>query len=159
MDIKAEETENLIKNVLEDTSNILRATKMVPKQIYYYSAASWKWKAYMTALKKSASGNIVIGALMKELMTDPELKTMAGKVAKFVQGIAQDINRMPEDMKQRQLQTGALDETGLLETAEAFFGREFNVKIHAYREDDPNIHDPQRKAGYAKPYRPAIYMV
>ena len=159
VDVKAEETENLIKNVLEDTSNILRATKMVPKQIYYYSAASWKWKAYMTALKKSASGNIVIGDLMKELMSDPELKTVAGKVAKFAQGIAQEINRMPEDMKQRQLQTGTLDETGLLETAEAFFGREFNVKIHAYREDDPNIHDPQRKAGYAKPYRPAIYIV
>jgi leucyl-tRNA synthetase len=159
VDVKAEETENLIKNVLEDTSNILRATKMVPKQIYYYSAASWKWKAYMTALKKSASGNVVIGDLMKELMADPELKTVAGKVAKFAQGIAQDINRMPEDMKQRQLQTGALDETGLLRNAEAFFGREFNVKIHAYTEDDPNIHDPQRKAGYAKPYRPAIYIV
>jgi leucyl-tRNA synthetase len=159
VDVKAEETENLIKNVLDDTSNILRATKMVPKQIYYYSAASWKWKAYMTALKKSASGNVVIGDLMKELMSDPELKTVAGKVAKFAQGIAQEINRMPEDMKQRQLQTGALDETKLLETAEAFFGREFNVKIHAYREDDPNIHDPQRKAGYAKPYRPAIYIV
>jgi len=159
VDVKTEETENLIKNVLEDTSNILRATKMVPKQIYYYSAASWKWKAYMTALKKSISGNIVIGDLMKELMSDPELKTVAGKVAKFAQGIAQEINRMPEDMKQRQLQTGALDETGLLETAEAFFAREFNVKIHVYREDDPNIHDPQSKAGYAKPYRPAIYIV
>jgi len=159
VDVKAEETENLIKNVLEDTSNILRATKMVAKQIYYYSAASWKWKAYMTALKKSTSGNIVIGDLMKELMSDPELKTVAGKVAKFAQGIAQEINRMPKDMKQRQLQTGTLDEAELLENAEAFFGREFNVKIHAYREDDPNIHDPQRKAGYAKPYRPAIYIV
>jgi leucyl-tRNA synthetase len=159
VDVRAEETENLIKNVLEDTSNILRATKMVPKQIYYYSAASWKWKAYMTALKKSTSENIVISDLMKELMSDPELKTVAGKVAKFAQVIAQEINRMPEDMKQRQLQTGTLDEAELLENAESFFGREFNVKIHAYREDDPNIQDPQRKAGYAKPYRPAIYIV
>jgi leucyl-tRNA synthetase len=159
VNVKAEETENLIKNVLEDTSNILRATKIVPKQIYYYSAASWKWKVYMTALKKSASGNLVIGDLMKELMADPELKTVAGKVAKFAQGLAQEINRMPEDMKQRQLQTGALDETGMLKNAEAFFEREFNVKIHAYTEDNPNIHDPQKKAGYAKPYRPAIYMV
>jgi leucyl-tRNA synthetase len=159
VDVQAEETENLIKNVLEDTSNILRATKMVPKEIYYYSAASWKWKIYLTALKKSATGNIAIGDLMKELMADPELKTVAGKVAKFAQGITQEINRMPEDMKQRQLQIGALDEAKLLETAEAFFGREFNAKIHTYREDDKQIHDPQRKAGYAKPYRPAIYIM
>ena len=96
--------------------------------------------------------------LMKELISDPELKTVAGKVAKFAQGISQDINRMPEDIKQRQLQTGALDEAGLLEAAETFFGREFNVQIHVYQEDDPNIHDPQRKGGYAKPYRPAIYI-
>jgi leucyl-tRNA synthetase len=159
VDIKAEETENLIKNVLGDISNILRATKILPKEIYYYSAALWKWKAYMTALKKSTSGNIVISALMKELMSDSELKTVAGKVAKFAQGIAQEINRMPEDMKQRQLLIGILDETALLRNAQSFFGREFNVKIHVYREDDPKIHDPQRKAGYAKPYRPAIYLV
>jgi leucyl-tRNA synthetase len=157
--VQAEETENLIKNVLEDTSNILRATKIVPKEIYYYSAASWKWKVYLTALKKSTSGKLVIGDLMKELMADPKLKTVAGKVAKFARGITEEINCTPEDMKQRQLQIGALDEAKLLETAETFFGREFNAKIHTYREDDQQIHDPQRKAGHAKPYRPAIYIM
>jgi len=159
VNVQAEETENLIKNVLEDTSNILRATKMVPKEIYYYSAVSWKWKVYLTALKKSIFTNVVLSDLMKELMADPELKTVAGKVAKFARGITEEINRMPEDMKQRQLQIGALDEATLLGKAEAFFGREFNAKVHAYREDDQQLHDPQRKAGYAKPYRPAIYIV
>ncbi len=158
VNVQAEETENLIKNVMEDTSNILRATKMVPKEIYYYSAASWKWKAYLTALKKSASGTLTINDLMKELMADPELKTVARKVAKFARGITEEINRMPEDMKQRQLQIGALDEASLLGKAEAFFGREFNVKVHAYREDEQRLQDPKRKAGYARPYRPAIYI-
>ncbi|TET25734.1 MAG: leucine--tRNA ligase [Candidatus Bathyarchaeum sp.] len=158
VNVQAEETENLIKNVMEDTSNILRATKMVPKEIYYYSAASWKWKAYLTALKKSASGTLAINDLMKELMADPELKTVARKVAKFARGITEEINRMPEDMKQRQLQIGALDEASLLGKAEAFFGREFNVKVHAYREDEQRLQDPKRKAGYARPYRPAIYI-
>ncbi|MGD2066702.1 MAG: leucine--tRNA ligase [Candidatus Bathyarchaeota archaeon] len=159
VNVQAEETENLVKNVLEDTSNILRATKMVPKEIYYYSAAQWKWKAYLTALKKSAAGTLAVGTLMKELMADPELKPVAKKVAKFAQGIAQEINRMPEDMKQKQLQIGTLDEAALLKQAEAFFGKEFNAKTHTYREDDGQIHDPQRKAGYAKPYRPAIYVM
>jgi len=158
VDVTAEETESLVKNVLEDTSNILKATKIVPKQIYYYSAASWKWKAYLTALKKSESGNINIGELMKELMTDPELKPVAGKLAKFVQGLLQEINRMPEDIKQKQLQVGALNESKLLETAKTFFEKEFNVKLHIYTEDDSSIKDPQQKARFAKPYRPAIYI-
>jgi leucyl-tRNA synthetase len=144
--------------VLEDTSNILRATKMVPKEIYYYSAASWKWKVYLAALKKSVSGNINIGDLMKELMADPELRKMGGKVAKFARGITEEINRMPANMKQRQMQIGALNEAKLLEKSEAFFGSEFNAKIHTYREDNQQIHDPQKKAGLARPYRPAIYI-
>ncbi len=159
VDINAEEKENLIKNVLEDTLNILRATKIVPKQIYYYSAASWKWKIYLMAIKKSESGNIIIGDLMKELMSDPELKIVSGKVAKFAQAIIKDINRMPEDMKKRQLQIGALDEAELISDARAFFAREFEVQIHQFKEDDQNIHDPQRKAVYAKPYRPAIFII
>ncbi|MCJ7614430.1 leucine--tRNA ligase, partial [Candidatus Bathyarchaeota archaeon] len=148
VDVKAEETENLIKNVLEDTANILRATKMVPKEIYYYTAASWKWKVYLTAIEKSSSGNVAISDLMKELMVDPELKKVAGNVAKFARGITEEINRMPEDMKQRQLQIGALDENELLGEAEAFFGREFNSEIHTYQEDEPQIDDPQKKAGF-----------
>jgi leucyl-tRNA synthetase len=158
VDVRAEEKENLIKNVLEDISNILRATKMVPKEIYYYSTAPWKWKVYLTALKKSTSTTLVLSDLMKELMQDPSLKPVAGKVAKFARGITEEINRMPQDRKERQLATGALDEKTLLEKAEIFFGREFNAKIHVYMEDEKQLRDPQKKAEFARPYRPAIYI-
>ncbi len=158
VNIQAEETENLVKNVMEDTSNILRATKMVPKEICYYSAASWKWKVYLTALKKSASATLTLSDLMKELMTDPKLKKIGGKVANFARGITEEINHMPEDLKQRQLQIEALDEAKLLKKAETFFGREFNAKIHTYGEDEQQLHDPQKRAGLARPYRPAIYI-
>ena len=158
VDIQAEEAENLVKNVLEDTANILKATKMVPKQIYFYCAAPWKWKTYLKALKQSTSDKIVIGALMKELMADSDLKPFAKKLANFVQGLSQEINRMPEDIKQKQLQADILNETELLETAKIFFEKEFNVKLHIYTEGDKNIDDPQQKARFAKPYRPAIYI-
>jgi leucyl-tRNA synthetase len=157
-DITAEETETLIKNVLEDTANILKATKMTPKQITYYTAAQWKQKAYQTALTKSTTDTVNIGSLMKELMSDPELKQKAKQVAKFMPVITQDLNRMPETIKQRQLQADILDETVLLESAKTFFGKEFNAEVRVYAEDDPQLDDPQRKAGFAKPYRPAIYI-
>jgi leucyl-tRNA synthetase len=159
VNVEAEETEKLIKNVLDDTSNILRATEMEPKEIYYYTAAQWKWKAYLTALKLSETGTVAIGDLMKKLMTDPELKNVANKLAKFARGLAEDINRMPDDMKKMQLQIGTINEKELLKQAVDFFEREFNTKLHAYSEDDKEIFDPKRKAGFAKPYRPAIYIV
>jgi leucyl-tRNA synthetase len=158
VDVEAEETENLIKNVLEDTANILRATKIDPEKVYYYSAASWKWKVYLTALEKSTSNTLVLSGLIKELMQDPDLKKIAGKVAKFARGITQEINRMPTDRKTRQLGIGALDESDLLEKAEAFLGREFNTEIHSCQEDEQQLYDPQKKAALARPYRPAIYI-
>ena len=158
VDMRSEETETLIRNVLEDTSNILRATKMVPKKICYYSAASWKWRVYLTALEKSVPAKITLSDLMKELMTDSDLKKMAQKVAKFARQIVEEINRMPEDKKQRQLQIESVDENKTLKEAAAFFGREFNAKIYTCREDDPRRHDPKRKAEQARPYRPAIYI-
>ncbi len=158
VNVQAEETEKLIKNVLEDTANILRATKMIPKTIYYYSAAPWKWKVYLAALKQSISDKLVLSNLMKELMKEPKLKTVAGKVAKFVREITEEISHMPKDRKQRQLKIGTLDEAALLEKTEAFFGRDFNAKIHTFREDDQQLVDPQKKAKYARPYRPAIYI-
>ena len=158
VDIKAEETENLIKNVLEDTTNILRATKIVPKEINYYTAAAWKWKVYIKILEKSSQGKVAIGDLMRELMVDPELKKMGGKIAKFSQEITQEINRSPEDIKKKQLQSGYLDENEILLESKVFFEREFDVQLHVYQENDLQIIDPQNKARFAKPYRPAIYI-
>jgi leucyl-tRNA synthetase len=155
---RAEETESLIESVLEDTSNILRATKMVPKKICYYSAAPWKWEVYLMILEKSISTKVVLSGLMKELMTDPNLKTIAEKVAKFASQVIEEINRMPDDKKHRRLEVRVVEESQALKEAENFFEREFNAKIYIYHEDDPQRHDPKKKAALAKPYRPAIYM-
>ena len=159
VNIKAEETECLIKNVMDDTSNILKATKIIPKEIYYYTAASWKWKAYLTILELSMSGRMSISDLMKTLVADPELKQVAGKVAKFARRVAEEINRIPEEIKRKQIFVGMLDETGLMKQTAEFFEREFNIKLHVFKEDEMNLFDPHRKAESAKPYRPAIYIV
>jgi leucyl-tRNA synthetase len=158
VNVKAEETEDLVGNVLEDTSNILRATKMTPKRVCYYSAASWKWNIYLKALEKSVVTKIVLSDLMKELMKNAELRKTAEKVAKFSSQTIAEINEMPEEKKRRQLQIGAMDEQETLAEAVKFFEREFNAKISIYREEDSKCHDPKKRAELAKPYRPAIYV-
>ncbi len=155
---QAEEAEALIKNVLDDTSNILRATKIVPKKIHYYTATPWKWKVYLKSLEKSITTKVSLGNLMKELMTDPDLAKIAAKVSKFARQIVDEVNRMPEDQKRRQLQVERLDEYGALREAAGFFEREFNAKVYVYRQDDSKRYDPKKRAEVATPYRPAIYI-
>ncbi|MCK4320369.1 class I tRNA ligase family protein, partial [Candidatus Bathyarchaeota archaeon] len=158
VDVRAEETESLIKNVLDDTFNILRATKIKPKRIYYYSAAPWKWKIYLKLMEKSVSTRVVQSEVMRELIKDPDMKRMADKVAKFVHQVIDEINRMPDDKRNRQLKAGVIDENQALKEAEAFFDRELNAKILTYPEEDAQRHDPKKRARLAKPYRPAIYI-
>ena len=156
--VEAEESENLIKNVLDDTQNILNATKITPKKIYYYAAADWKWKVYAKALEASASRNVMMAELMKELMIEKELKGKAKQVAKFVPQSLEEINRMPSTKKQRQLRVGKINEEEALGEAISFFEREFNAKIQIYNEDDAQRYDPKKRAELARPYRPAIFI-
>ncbi len=53
MDAAAEEQENLINNIIEDTLNILRATKISPKRLYFYTASSWKWQCIPEGSRES----------------------------------------------------------------------------------------------------------
>ena len=87
-----------------------------------------------------------------------EMKKAAKHVAKFVSQIIDEVNRMPSEKKSRQLKIGIIDENATLKEAEAFFKREFNAEICVYNEEDPNCHDPKKRAQLARPYRPAIYI-
>jgi len=156
--IRAEESEALIRSVLEDTLNIIKATGIAPKRINYYVAAPWKWKVYLTALKKSISTRITLSDLMKELMTHPDLKGMAEMVSRFARQIIDEVNQMPDDKRHRLRKIGSVDEHQTFRDAESFFEGEFNAKIHVYHEEDPQRHDPKKKAELARPYRPAIYI-
>lgn len=158
IDARAEENEALIKSVLEDTLNIMRATSIEPKKVYYYVAAPWKWKTYLMSLKKSVSGKVVQGDLMKELMTKDEIRKVAKPLAKFVGQVVGEVNKMSNEEKQRQLKVGTLDENRTLEEAQSFFKRELKAEVYVYHEDDQQRYDPKDRAYLAKPNRPAIYM-
>jgi len=158
IDIQAEENEALIMSVLEDTSNILKVTGATPKRIFYYVAAPWKQKIYLIALKKSVSGKIQQKDLMKELMADPSLKPKAEKVAKFTGQILDEINRMPEERKQRLIRVETINENQALNEAKDFFKKEIKAEIHIYDEEDPKRYDPRARASLAKPGRPAIFI-
>lgn len=157
-DVRAEENEALIEGTLEDTLNIIKATNITPKKIYYYAAAPWKWKTYLAALKKSFSAKLVQGELMKELMKDNDMKKAAKPLAKFTGQIVDEVNRMSTERKQRQLQAGTINESQSLREAEAFFKRELNAEVIVYQEEDSKRYDPKSRAQLAKPYRPAIYI-
>ncbi|MEA2089264.1 MAG: leucine--tRNA ligase [Thermoproteota archaeon] len=158
VNIQAEENELLIKNVFSDTQNIIQATKIKPKKICYYVATPWKWKAYLTSLKKAINKRATVSSLMKELTADPELKKKVKDIAKFIPKILNDVNQASDDKKQRRVEIGILDENMVLKEAKSFFQREFDAEIYVYQEANPQRYDPKQRSRIARPYRPAIYI-
>ncbi|MEM2820261.1 MAG: leucine--tRNA ligase [Candidatus Bathyarchaeia archaeon] len=158
IDVKAEETEALIKNLIDDTMNILRVAKITPKRIYYYVAAEWKWRAYMKLLELSTSRKIDMKEAMRTLMEDSELKSLAKSLAPFVGRIIEDVNALSEERKHRLLEVSMIDEFREIDGSRRLLEREFNAEVIVYREDDPQKYDPKGKAQQARPYKPAIYI-
>jgi len=158
IDLSVEESENFVKSLMEDTQNIIQATKTTPSKIYYYVPAQWKWKLYLAILKKFTEEKLETSTLIREALKEPGMKEHAKEVANTVPKIAEEITKTQETRRETQLKIGALNEYKIIEEAKDFLSKEFKAEIHIFREDDPKRYDPKQRAKLAKPYRPAIFI-
>lgn len=158
IDAHAEEEENLIKEVVEDTLNVLKATKITPKKIFYYTAAPWKWKVCKEIFQKSRRGEVKLNEIMKELAVEEDLKNRMKAAANFASKIVKEAGRMPEKRIENILTIESLNETEVLENAKNFIAQRFNAQVIIYNEENCKRYDPKNKADMSMPYRPAIYI-
>jgi leucyl-tRNA synthetase len=158
INIKAEETEEMIKSLLDDTKRIIKAVNITPKKICYYTADSWKWKAYLKLLKEITTGNIEFNELIKKLFQDPEIEIKGKELIEFLKKTMEEALKMSKELKEKRMKISFIDEFAALQDALKLFEKEFNSKVELYRESDPKKYDPKNRSKLAKPYRPAIYI-
>jgi len=155
-DYAADESEILITNILADAQNIIKVTKIKPKRVFIYTAASWKWKVYQNVLNMVMHGKINFGEIMKVLINDAST-SKAKESPDMVKRMIDDILSDPLDSRQRKVKL-TLDEVSVFENAKGLLARELNAEIVIYNEDDQSKVDPKNKAKVARPYKPALYM-
>jgi len=158
IDVAAEEQENLIADVIEDTLNILRATKMTPKHVYFYTASPWKWQVYQMILEKAISGEPKINEVMRELATDSSLKPHMKGAAALVPKIIKAMTKLSNERKANMIKIKTADEKTIIQSAKDFLHERFNAEVEAYGEDDKKRYDPKQRAAMAMPNQPAIYI-
>ena len=158
IDIAAEEQEILITDIMTDTSNILKATKITPKRICFYTTAPWKWQVYLKILEKTISGEAKIGELMKEFAADKDLKPHMKDIAGVVPRVIKALTKVSGERKTNMQQIKVVDEQKILAAAVGFLGTRFNAQVMVYREEDTERFDPKNRASMAMPYQPAIYL-
>jgi hypothetical protein len=158
VDVLAEERENLLTDLIEDTLNVLRATKISPTRVCYYTANGWKWKVYSSILEKAVQGEVKLNEVMKELAKDSSLRQNMKAVASFVPKVLKTLSKMPNERKARLANIEIADEKEFIASALGFLEERFNAKVAVYSEDDEARFDPNRRAALAVPGQPAIYI-
>ena len=175
-DEAAEESEELIMNLIFDIQKIIKVTKISPTKIVIYTAAYWKQKVYQKVLASVLSeGNANFGVVMKQLIKDPEIASKSKSDPNLVRKMMEDILSTPLESKNRRLKMGSefnevspINDAKSLITFEAGNG---HTQIIVFSEDSDAVgyitsdndnlqkrHDPKTKAKLARPYKPAIYI-
>jgi leucyl-tRNA synthetase len=157
VDAAALEQENLVTDVMGDTNNILKAMKIAPTKIVYYTPAPWKWQVYLKIVEKTICGEAKIKELMKEFAVDTSLRSHMRDIAPMVPKIIKALTKVSGDHKANMVKIGEVDEKAIIAGAACFYKDRFNAEIQVYSEDDADKFDPKGRAAMAMPYQPAIY--
>ena len=158
IDVAAEEQENLIIDIIEDTTNILKATKITPKRICFYIATTWKMQVYLKIVDKSLLGEAKMNDLMKEFASDKELKPHMKDIAGLVPRMIKALTKLPTERKANMLKINGLAEKEILDGAVGFLQERFKAAVSIYCETDMELYDPKHRAAMAMPNQPAIYI-
>ena len=156
MDAQAIQSEELLKSIMDDVANIIKVTKMTPKKIMIYTANAFKSKAYHFILEKVMAGQTNMGAIMKELIANPETADIK-KNPDFVQRTIKDILSEPVEIRKTKLETAEFDEKALVASELSSITKaDFGADVQVFSESDSGIYDPKGKARHARPFKPAI---
>ncbi len=155
---EAELTESIVTNMLEDTLEILKATGITPKRIVYYSAAPWKWEVYLKALETASDEKAERGGFIRAVMADNEMRKIGKPAADYANTSMRQASQMNDSMRRSRLEAKLVNERSILQDAAEFYKREFKSEVRVFEEGDVRAYDPQGKAKFAEPYRPAIYV-
>ena len=160
-DLVAEESEQLIINIISDLQNILKVTKISPVKIIIYTSAGWKQKIYRKILSFILLKNKTnFGDIMKQLIKDPET-AKAKNDPKLIRNIVEDILSDPIEARNRRLKLTVFDEIFPLKDAKMLLSIESGnaqAEIILHSEDDAQKYDPKEKSKYSRPFKPAIYI-
>src|SRR5207244_5423337 len=98
-DSVAEAAESIIRQTLDDTAEILRATGLTPKRITYYSAALWKWRVYQKALDMAVKSQTDQGNFIRDVMSEPELGSIGKPVDDLDTKACSQATQMTEELR------------------------------------------------------------
>ncbi|NDB62606.1 MAG: leucine--tRNA ligase [Nitrosopumilaceae archaeon] len=152
------QSEELLQSTLEDIKNVLKVTKITPQKIVLYTADSWKVKAFQKIASSVVSGQTNIGAIIKDLIANPETENIK-KDPDFVKKSVNSVLAESAEMRKLRVELEPINEvTVLSDELSTLVKKEFGVDLQVFVESDSAKYDPKKKAGMARPFKPALFI-
>ncbi|WP_276259956.1 leucine--tRNA ligase [Haloglomus litoreum] len=149
-DPTVEVRESLVESLTDDINDIVDVTGTDPDVVRVYTAAEWKRSVFEQVVETGPD----VGAVMSEVMSDPDLRERGNEVNQLVQELVEFVREQDEG---RLSILEDADEAEVYADAVGFYEREFDADVQVLDEGaDPE--DPGGKAGDAVPFRPAIHI-
>ncbi|MFB6107198.1 MAG: leucine--tRNA ligase [Halobacteriaceae archaeon] len=145
--------EDLVMDLVDDVREVADVTGTDPETVRVYAAADWKRQVFDAVAEHGADR----GAVMSEVMADPDLRERGDEVNDLVGDLIETV-RETGDEELAALRE--LDEADVYAAAADFLAREFDATVEVYDETEAagTTADPGEKAGQAVPFRPAIHL-
>ncbi len=162
IDPLVEESEEFIKNLIDDINKIIKITKKIPSTVYIYCSSIKKQIIYNQILASITVENQTnFGNIMQNLINNPETSE-AKHDPSLVKKMIEDILSASAESRSNRLQIKVLDESFIIEYGKELISTEITknnpVKIIVYSENDPQRFDPKQRSKFSRPYKPAIYL-
>ncbi|MHA1902812.1 MAG: leucine--tRNA ligase [Candidatus Thorarchaeota archaeon] len=149
IDLDIQSAHDVIESTIHDIREIVRLLKgKKPKNVHVYVASEWMFEA-MNSIR-DANLPMIVGDIMKHLMSNPDFR----KYGKQVKGIVDRIAK--ENGLWDHSRTAKHEMVTLTDSAE-YIGSELNLNVHIHASETPD-YDPQNKARFALPGRVSLYL-
>jgi leucyl-tRNA synthetase len=147
-DPTVEVRESLVESLTDDINDIVDVTGTDPDVVRVYTAADWKRDVFGQVVETGPD----VGAVMSEVMSDPDLRERGDAVNDLVQELVEFV-RAQDDDRLAILQD--VDEGDVYADAVGFYEREFDADVRVL--DEADAADDDRASG-AVPFRPAVHI-
>ncbi len=149
IDPTAESAHDVVESTIRDIREIKRLLKgKKVSTVHVYVAPQWMFDA-MNSIR-DANIPLIVGNIMKHLMSNPDFRTHGKEVKSIVDRIAKENGLWEHSTK-------AKDELATLKDSTQFMSSELDLDIVLHDASKPG-YDPQNKARYALPGRVSLYL-
>jgi leucyl-tRNA synthetase len=142
-----------VEDVITDIYQIIKMANLDPTKIYLYLPPSWKQTLYENVAKTFGKRRLEMAKIMQLAKKNTMLKQQMAKVAEEAQYIMKNPATIHQLALTRDQQRNALIDARRL--IKKYFK---NVEIQIEDLEHGSPYDPGKKARYARPMKPAIFV-